>query len=85
MLSALEKSKQKGCRIVSVNPIRERGLEAFGHPQKVTALLGASTSISDLYLQVRINGDVALLKGIMKGIFERESLAPGTVIDSVLH
>ena len=82
MLSALEKSKHKGCRIVSVNPIRERGLEAFGHPQKVTALLGASTSISDLYLQVRINGDVALLKGIMKGVLERESLAPGTVIDS---
>ena len=81
MLSALEEAKHNGCRIVSINPIRERGLEAFAHPQKPSALLGKSTTISDLYLQVRINGDVALLKGIMKGVLDREAAAPGTVLD----
>jgi len=81
MLSALELAKKGGCTIVSINPLLERGLERFGHPQHPTALLGASTSISDLYLQVRINGDVALLKGMMKVIFEREAAAPGTVLD----
>jgi len=81
MLSALERAKERGCRIVSVNPLRERGLEAFAHPQKPLALLGKKTQISDLYLQVRINGDVALLKGIMKIMMDREAAAPGTVLD----
>ena len=81
MLSALELAKKNGAKVVSINPLLERGLERFGHPQKPTALLGASTSISDLYLQVRINGDVALLKGVMKIILEREAQAPGTVLD----
>ena len=81
MLSALEQAKKNGCKIVSINPLLERGLERFGHPQNPTALLGASTSISDLYLQVRINGDVALLKGLMKIVLEREAQAPGTILD----
>ena len=74
MLSALELAKKNGAKVVSINPLLERGLERFGHPQKPTALLGASTSISDLYLQVRINGDVALLD-VMKIILEREAQA----------
>ena len=81
MLSALERAKHRGSTIVSINPLRERGLEAFAHPQKPLALLGKSTSISDLYLQVRINGDVALLKGIMKAMAEREYDVPGSVFD----
>ncbi len=81
MLTALERAKHRGCTIVSINPLRERGLERFGHPQNPLALLGASTSLTDLYLQVRINGDVALLKGIMKILLKREAAAPGEVLD----
>ncbi len=81
MLTALEEAKEKGATIVSVNPLIERGLERFAHPQKPLALLGKSTTLTDLYLQVRINGDVALLKGMMKRIFEKEAEAPGTIID----
>ena len=81
MLSALESAKHRGATIVSVNPLRERGLEAFAHPQKPLALLGRSTALSDLYLQVRINGDVAFLKGMMKHIFKREEAQPGTILD----
>lgn len=81
MLTALERAKERGSHIVSVNPIRERGLEAFAHPQKPMALLGRSTTISDLYLQVRINGDVAFLKGMMKLVMAREEQAPGTILD----
>ena len=65
----------------SVNPLRERGLERFAHPQKPLALLGRSTALSDRYLQVRINGDVAFLKGVMKRVLAREADAPGTIID----
>ena len=40
----------------------------FKHPQEVLDLLGSGTALADLFLQVRINGDVALLKGIMKAV-----------------
>ena len=81
MLTALESAKKKGATIVSVNPLRERGLERFAHPQRPLALLGRSTALSDLYLQVRINGDVAFLKGVMKRVLAREAEAPGTLVD----
>ncbi|MFT4571060.1 MAG: molybdopterin-dependent oxidoreductase alpha subunit, partial [Candidatus Binatia bacterium] len=81
MLSALQTAKERGTRIVAINPLRERGLVRFSNPQRPTQLLGASTEIADLYLQVRVGGDIALLKGIMKCVFEAEDATPGAVID----
>ena len=49
-----------------MNPLRERGLVRFAHPQEPLGLLGRGTEIADLYLQVRVGGDVALLRGIAK-------------------
>ncbi len=74
MLTALQEAKRAGATIVTVNPLRESGLLRFGHPQEVSALLGASTELTDLYLQVRLNGDVALLKGLCKATLERGEL-----------
>jgi molybdopterin-dependent oxidoreductase alpha subunit len=81
MLSALEAAARRGCHIISVNPLRERGLERFSHPQDVRDLLGGGTAIAELFLPVRINGDVALLKGIMKEVMEAEGRSPGRVLD----
>jgi molybdopterin-dependent oxidoreductase alpha subunit len=86
MLTALQAAKRRGCRIVAVNPLRERGLVRFAHPQEPLGLLGRGTEIADLYLQVRIGGDVALLRGIAKAVLEQESARPGGVLDwSFLH
>jgi molybdopterin-dependent oxidoreductase alpha subunit len=81
MLTALEKAKKNGAKIISVNPIVESGLVSFSHPQKVTALLGAKTTLTDLYLQVKINGDMALLQALTKLLLEEETKNPGQVID----
>ena len=81
MLVTLQKAKERGATIVSINPLRELGLVRFSNPQRPLDLLGRSTELTDLYLQVRIGGDVALLKGIMKLVFEAENAAPGTVLD----
>ena len=62
MLSALEKCKKNGGKIVSVNPIPEAGNEAFADPQDPMAMLKGGEKLTDLYLQVKINGDVAVLK-----------------------
>ncbi|MFV8755795.1 FdhF/YdeP family oxidoreductase [Nannocystaceae bacterium ST9] len=81
MLSILREAKLRGVKIVSINPLREVGLIRFKHPQMVGDLLGSGVELTDLYLQVKINGDVALLKAIMKCVLEAEAAAPGTVID----
>lgn len=84
MLSALQQAKRRGkdlCKIVSINPLAEAGLLRFKHPQEIFQLLGPGTPITDLHLQVKINGDVALLKGIMKHVLEEESRHPGEILD----
>ncbi|HVH17402.1 MAG TPA: FdhF/YdeP family oxidoreductase [Myxococcota bacterium] len=86
MLTALQAAKRRGCHIVAVNPLRERGLVRFAHPQEPLGLLGHGTEIADLYLQVRVGGDVALLRGIAKAVLEQEAERPGGALDwSFLH
>jgi len=88
MLTALQKAKRNGAKIISVNPLIEAGLNHFKNPQDfmnplraLGALLGDGTPITDLFLQVRVDGDMALLRGIMKHLFEAEDLNPGQVVD----
>ena len=81
MLAALQAAKRRGCRLVHVNPLPEIGMTRFKHPQEVSGWLGKGTQLADLFLQVRINGDVALLKGIMKEMLEEEERRPGQVLD----
>lgn len=72
MLSSLADAAHRGAKIVSINPLRERGLESFAHPQHIGGMLGRGEPVSTHYVQVKINGDVALLKGVMKGVLELE-------------
>ncbi len=81
MLTALEKCKKNGGKIVSVNPIPEAGNNVFVDPQNPLAIIKGGTQLTDHYLQVKINGDVALLKAIMILMLEAEEKAPGTVFD----
>jgi len=81
MLTVLQATKRRGCAIVSINPLRERGLVAFANPQEALGLLGHGTPLADRFVQVRVGGDVALLQGIAKALLELEDAAPGTVLD----
>jgi molybdopterin-dependent oxidoreductase alpha subunit len=81
MLSSLERAKRNGCRLVHINPLPEVGMTRFKHPQHVLGLIGRGTVLADLFLQVRINGDVALLKGMMKAVLALEEQRPGEVLD----
>lgn len=74
MLSALQRAKRNGCKLVHINPLPEVGMIRFKHPQQLLGLLGSGTELADLFLQVRINGDVALLKGISKAVLANEAL-----------
>lgn len=64
MLSALQKAKENGAIIISINPLPETGLVAFKDPQSLKGALGIKARLTDIFLQVKINGDLALLQAI---------------------
>ena len=73
MLSVLQQAARRGCQIVTFNPILERGLEKFIHPQEALQMLtGTSSSISTHYFQPIIGGDLALLQGLIKAVLAAE-------------
>ena len=81
MLTALQKAKKHGAKIITINPLKETGLIKFKHPQHLSDMLGAPTTLTDLYLQVKINGDVALIKAMIKLLIAADKESDGGVID----
>ena len=81
MLTALEKAKRGGSRIIAVNPMPEAGLLAFKNPQKPSAYVGKETPLADRYLQIRLGGDQALFAAAGRLLLEAEDAEPGTVLD----
>ena len=73
MLSALEKCKERGGRIISINPLEEAGLIRFKNPQKVSGILGRGTGLTDLHLPVRINQDIPLVKAWLKILLRKHT------------
>jgi molybdopterin-dependent oxidoreductase alpha subunit len=78
MLSTLEKAKQRGAKMISVNPLPEAGLMGFVNPNPQDGffsfpfkiLTNSATQLSDFHLPIRINGDMAFLQGVSKLLVE---------------
>ncbi|WP_438711334.1 FdhF/YdeP family oxidoreductase [Aquimarina muelleri] len=66
MLSALQKCKENGGKVININPLEEAGLIRFKNPQEIKGILASGTALTDIHLQVKINQDVALLKLLIK-------------------
>lgn len=91
MMSSLKKAKENGARIIAVNPLPEAGLMNFSDPNPehhdsllkypFELLRNKATRLADLYLPIRIGGDMAFLKGVMKALYEREKYSPAPIFD----
>lgn len=90
MLTSLQKAKDQGAKIIAVNPLPEVSLmrvtnpnpQDYSNPLELpVALLGKGQALADLYLPVRVNGDTAAIKGILKDLFEREQAGRPSAID----
>jgi len=76
MMTNLRDASRRGAAIISFNPFRERALERFQAPQSPIEMATlTSTPISSRLYQVRVGGDVATLKGIMKALVEADEVA----------
>ncbi len=75
MLEMLAHAHKQGCRILSINPMREQGLSKFRNPQKPTHMVaGQSDAMVDDVIQIQIGGDAALLTGIAKWLIENDKI-----------
>lgn len=86
MLSSLAAAKAAGARMIAINPLPEVGLTSFVDPNPqhgdLFGVLGFQPAkLADLHLPVRIGGDMAAVKGLMKILLERERRSPGSVFD----
>lgn len=76
MLGTLREVVKRGAKIVAINPLRERGLERFTSPQSPIEMLSlGSTELASTYYKVRVGGDAALLKGVMKLLLKMHETA----------
>ena len=81
MLTALSETKKRGGKIMTINPLPEVGLMNYKDPQNPLKWFGKGQDLTDLFLQVKINGDVALLKIILKLMKEKEDAEPNSVFN----
>ena len=81
MLSALERCKENGGKIITVNPLPEAGLLNFINPQRPLKMMTGGTTLTDLYLQVKVGADIPLLKAVMLQLWHEEKKNPGAVFD----
>ena len=82
MMGTLHECSRRGVPIIVFNPLKERALERFADPQNPVEMgTFSSTPIASSYYQVKIGGDAAALKGIMKAVLEQQE-ATGDAIDA---
>ncbi|MCH7232819.1 FdhF/YdeP family oxidoreductase [Glycomyces sp. L485] len=74
MLTALEKAKRAGTRIVTVNPLPEAGMRRFKNPQALRGLAGRGTELTDLFLQIRVGGDLALFSALNRMLLRSDAV-----------
>ncbi|MEU8687765.1 FdhF/YdeP family oxidoreductase [Streptomyces sp. NPDC048665] len=77
MLTALAEAYRRGTRIVHVNPLIEAAARRTIIPHDITDMATFhSTRTSNLNLQVRVGGDMALLRGMAKALLEQAGSDP---------
>lgn len=75
-LHPLQDAVKRGAKIVTFNPVRERGLEHFVNPQNVAEMLtDQGAEMSCQYHQIRNGGDIAAIAGMCKVIFDADDSA----------
>jgi len=85
MMTSLRNASRRGAAIISLNPFRERALERFQAPQNPVEMATlTSTPISGQLHQVRVGGDVAVLKGLMKAMVDADARARAAHLPAIL-
>jgi molybdopterin-dependent oxidoreductase alpha subunit len=79
MLTALEQAKRAGARIATVNPLPEAGMRRFKNPQTARGLAGRGTELTDLFLQIKVGGDLALFSVLNRMLLRASATDPAAI------
>jgi molybdopterin-dependent oxidoreductase alpha subunit len=79
MLTALEQAKERGARIVAINPLPEAGLLAFKNPQRIRGIAGRGTPLADRFLQIKVAGDLAFFQAVNRLLLDADQRTPGVL------
>ncbi len=76
MLEVLRDAVARGAEVVVINPLKERGLEKFQHPQSAAEMLSNRAKPTHTrYLRPRLGGDMAIMRGVAKALFAWDDAA----------
>ncbi|MDE1165380.1 MAG: FdhF/YdeP family oxidoreductase [Pseudomonas sp.] len=81
MLEPLREAVQRGAQVICINPLKERGLERFQHPQHPLEMLtNGDKPTNTAYFRPALGGDMAVFRGIAKFLlqWERQAQANGS-------
>ncbi|KPM49465.1 FdhF/YdeP family oxidoreductase [Jiulongibacter sediminis] len=70
-LTELMHCRRRGGKVIIVNPAKEPGLVKFSIPSNVKSFLSSGSEIASHYYQPKIGGDMAVLYGVGKALFEK--------------
>ena len=84
-LHPLQEAVRRGCKIITFNPVLEKGLIEFVNPQAPLEMLtNTATQLSHMYLQVKPGGDIAAVMGLAKHVFAVDATRTGRGEPSIL-
>ena len=73
MLEPLREAVKRGAQVVCINPLKERGLERFQHPQHpIEMLTNGDKPTNTAYFRPALGGDMAVLRGMAKFLLQWE-------------
>ena len=85
MMGALHEAAARGAKIIAINPLRERGFTNFSDPKAMGEMIAnTGMAVAHRIYQVRIGGDLALFKGVMKHLLDMDTQAQATHSHRVL-
>jgi len=71
----LQACRERGGKVVIINPAKEPGLVRFALPKSPKSLIIGGSEIASHYLQPHIGSDLAVFKGIAKAVIQRYGIA----------
>ncbi|CAI8752732.1 MULTISPECIES: FdhF/YdeP family oxidoreductase [Pseudomonas] len=80
MLEPLREAVKRGAQVVCINPLKERGLERFQHPQHpIEMLINGSEPTNTAFFRPALGGDMAIMRGMAKFLllWERDAQKAG--------
>ncbi|MDQ2677123.1 MAG: FdhF/YdeP family oxidoreductase, partial [Actinomycetota bacterium] len=80
MLTALATATRRGAQVIHVNPLVEAASRETIIPHEIRSMVTRrTTSTGTMNIQPRVGGDLALLRGVAKAMFERGATDPGVI------